>query len=76
MNAVFQMQATIRSLGALTMKEADHKSFIKAHTDGKLVKPEDAGYVIAELATRAPKSLSGQFVSWDSADCADFRRKD
>lgn len=57
------------------MKDADHKGFIKVHTDGKLVKPEDVGHVIAELALRAPKSLSGQFVSWDSADCADYRRK-
>lgn len=69
------MQATIRSLGGSTMKDADHKGFIKVHTDGKLVKPEDVGHVIAELALRAPKSLSGQFVSWDSADCADYRRK-
>lgn len=56
------------------MKDEDHKIFIKAHADGKLVKPEDAGHVIAALSLRAPKSLSGQFVSWDSDDCKDFRR--
>lgn len=56
------------------MKEADYNKFIKAHADGKLVRPEDAGHVIAALSVRAPKSLSGQFVSWDSAEYKDFRR--
>ncbi|KAF7965686.1 hypothetical protein HWV62_42235 [Athelia sp. TMB] len=70
------MQATIRLMGGATMKESDHRGFIKAHTDGTLVKPEDAGHVIAKLALHAPKILSGKFVSWDSEECADYRRKD
>lgn len=57
------------------MTEADNNKFLKAHADGKLVKPEDAGHVIAALVVRAPKKLSGQFVSWDSAECGDFRRE-
>lgn len=57
------------------MKDADYHGFVKAHADGKLVRPEDAGHVIAALSVRAQKSLSGQFVSWDSADCEDYRRK-
>lgn len=69
-----QMQETLRSTGALYMKETDLNRFTKAHADGKLVKPEDVGHVIAALSVEAPKSLSGQFVSWDSAECKDFRR--
>lgn len=58
------------------MTEKDHKKFTQAHADGKLVKPEDCGHVIAALAVKAPKGLSGQFVSWDSAECKDFRARE
>jgi hypothetical protein len=68
------MQAAVRNSGA-HMREKDMERFVKAHAEGKLVKPEDSGYVIATLAVKAPKSLSGQFVSWDGDDCAEFRRK-
>lgn len=69
------MQASVR--GATDyMESADQERFIKAHNEGKLVRPEDAGHVIAALAIKAPKALSGQFVSWDGQECADFRRKE
>ena len=58
------------------MKEKDHERFVQAHADGKLIKPEDCGHVIAALAVSAPKGLSGQFVSWDSAECNNFRARD
>ena len=50
--------------------------FVKLHETSSLVKPEDCGHVIASLALSAPKELSGKFVSWDSDECKDFRRKD
>jgi hypothetical protein len=68
------MQAALRE-NTHSMLPADAERFIQAHATGKLVKPEDAGHVIAALALRAPKALSGKFVSWDSDECADFRRK-
>ncbi|CAL1700765.1 unnamed protein product [Somion occarium] len=68
------MQAQIRESGAPHLTEQDFTKFSSAYAEGKLVKPEDSGYVIAALALRAPKSLSGQFVSWNSEDCKDFRR--
>jgi len=68
------MQEALRSTGAAHMKEQDHARFIEAYSSGKLVKPEDSGHVIAALAVKADKSLSGQFVSWDSEQCADYRR--
>lgn len=69
------MQEMLRSDGASQMKEQDYARFVDAHKNGKLVKPEDSGHVIAALAVKADKSLSGQFVSWDSEQCADYRRK-
>jgi len=47
----------------------------RAHADGTLVRPEDSGYVIAALAVRASKDLSGKFVSWDGEECKAFRRQ-
>jgi len=57
------------------MRPTDHKIFIDAFNDGTLVNPHDVGYVIAGLSLRAPLSLSGQFVSWDTESCREFRRK-
>ncbi|KAF8195813.1 hypothetical protein K438DRAFT_1906444 [Mycena galopus ATCC 62051] len=67
------MQAALRQGGAPHMKAQDHQMFVAAHTDGKLLKPEDPGHVIAALSCNAVKSMSGQFVSWDSQECADYR---
>ncbi|KAJ7094690.1 hypothetical protein B0H15DRAFT_776215 [Mycena belliarum] len=67
------MQATLRQTGATHMKAADHNKFIATHKEGALLKAEDPGHVIASLALHASKSLSGQFVSWDSEECAEHR---
>ena len=50
------------------------KKFTSAYEKGELVKPEDAGHVIAALSLKAPPSLSGQFVSWNGDECKEFRR--
>ena len=57
MHASLQTQATLRSTGATSMKEADYNKFVKAHADGKLIKAADAGYVIAALSVRDPNLL-------------------
>jgi NAD(P)-dependent dehydrogenase (short-subunit alcohol dehydrogenase family) len=67
------MQAALRQGGAPHMKAQEHQMFVAAHTDGKLLKAEDPGHVIAALASKAAQSMSGQFVSWDSQECADYR---
>jgi len=69
------MQESIRASGSAHLTERDHKIFTQAHADGKLVKPEDCGHVIAALSLQAPKSLSGKFVSWDSEDCKPYRKE-
>ena len=67
------MQANLRANGQANLSEQDHKVFIQAHADGRLVKPDDCGHVIAALSVQGPKSLTGQFVSWDSKECEPYR---
>ena len=50
------------------------QTFINAHAKGELVQPEDSGHVAAALALKAPKSLSGQFVSWNEDALKEYRR--
>ncbi|KAI0638152.1 short-chain dehydrogenase [Trametes polyzona] len=69
------MQALIRSRGPSTMEAGVLKKFADAYEQGQLVKPEDAGHVIAALSLKAPKSLSGQFVNWNGDECKEFRRQ-
>lgn len=68
------MQQLIRDDGTDHLTSKDYAKFTAAFSQGQLVKPEDCGHVIAALALKAPKSLSGQFISWDSAECKEFRR--
>lgn len=70
---VIKMQAQIRQLqGSDRMDPKDVSMFINTYDEGKLVDPMDAGHVLAALAVKAPKTLSGHFVSWDSEECSDF----
>lgn len=67
------MQEQIRSSGGSHMKAEEHARFTNLHKDGKLVKAELPGAVMANLALRGKKELSGEFVSWDEEKCADYR---
>ncbi|KAH8105882.1 short-chain dehydrogenase [Cristinia sonorae] len=68
------MQAVLRAEGAGTMADTVHQDFVQAHAEGKLVKPEDCGHVIASLALNATKDLTGEFVAWDSEPCKPYRK--
>ena len=67
------MQANLRAVGDAHMTEQRHNIFVQAHADGRLVKPDDCGHVIAALSVQATNLLSGQFVSWDSKECEPYR---
>ncbi|KAF7301734.1 Short-chain dehydrogenase/reductase family protein [Mycena indigotica] len=67
------MQVALRETGAPHMSAKDHEKFVSVHANGELLKAEDPARVIASLAISAPKSMSGQFVSWDADECALFR---
>ena len=68
------MQTQIRELGATAMSWKVYDYFMALQSNKKLIKPEVSGYVMAALALKAPKSMSGQFISYDSEDCAPFRK--
>ena len=74
MTVLFQMQTRLRSDGVVHMNEADLKIFVDAYEQGTLVRPDDVGFVIAALSLRAPQTLSGTFIRWDSPDCKQFHR--
>ena len=56
------MQEDIRNKHATIMDEKDSDRFITLHKEGKLVKPEQPGNVIARLVTTGSKELSGEIL--------------
>ena len=56
------MQGDIRNKYLNNMDEKDQAKFGNLKKDGLLLPPEKPGNVIAELAVRASKELSGQFL--------------
>ncbi|CAG9953249.1 unnamed protein product [Clonostachys rosea f. rosea IK726] len=67
------MQATIRDQGKASMYQAEHENFVAVFEAGGLLKPEQPGSVIAKLAVKPTKELSGRFLSWDSPELAAFQ---
>jgi hypothetical protein len=67
------MQTSIRTPGR-GMDASDFEMFIRAHEDGKLLKSETSGHVLAALTLRAAPSLHGSFINLDSEECAEYRK--
>lgn len=61
-----QMQREIREKHSLVMGD-HHGKFIKLNEDGKLLKPEQPGHVIAKLALEGGNEFSGQFLEYVSS---------
>jgi NAD(P)-dependent dehydrogenase (short-subunit alcohol dehydrogenase family) len=57
-----EMQREIREDHRENLDQDVYSRFSDAHKEGKLVKPEGPAQVMAELALRAPLSLSGKFI--------------
>ncbi|PCH00336.1 Short-chain dehydrogenase/reductase SDR [Penicillium occitanis (nom. inval.)] len=70
-----EMQREIREDHAKTgeLPPGALKRYEEAHRDGKLLKPEQPGNVMARLVLDAPKELSGRFISWNDKDLAAFQ---
>ncbi|KAI0034070.1 NAD-P-binding protein [Vararia minispora EC-137] len=68
------MQGDIRAGGSEHMDRPIYDSFVREHTEGKLLPPDVPGHVIAKLALYAPAELSGKFLSWDSEECRPFSK--
>ena len=60
-----EMQREIREQHNKTMSEKDVAKFAGLGKEGKLLRPEQPGHVIAKLAVGAEKDLSGKFLSWN-----------
>jgi hypothetical protein len=69
----WKMQSILRSEGGAEMDPRDHKKFKDVHASSELVRPEQAGHVIASLVVSASKALSGNFINWASDECKDHR---
>ena len=57
-----EMQQDIREKHSTFMDASDAKKFASLKSDGKLLKPEQPGHVIAKLSVDAPSELSGRFL--------------
>lgn len=57
------MQKQIREDGAYKAEMGEgHQRYVDLHNEGKLLKPEQPGRVIANLVINGKKELSGQFL--------------
>ena len=63
-----QMQTDIRGKYLQNMDDDDQVKFTRAHRDGKLLRPEKPGHVMARLAADPDlrgTGLSGAFLGWN-----------
>ncbi|KAJ4993038.1 oxidoreductase C30D10.05c [Stagonosporopsis vannaccii] len=68
-----EMQRAIREEHVKGMSAKDQEKFHGLHKEGKLVRPEQPGGVIANLAVRGKRELSGKFLSWDDESLKGYR---
>ncbi len=57
-----QMQKELRETHVSAMQDKDSAKFLSLHKEGRLLKPEKPGNVIAKLVLDGPKNLSGRFL--------------
>ncbi|KAK2873956.1 hypothetical protein FQN49_001959 [Arthroderma sp. PD_2] len=68
-----RMQHDLRSQYVTELGPKDSARFITAHEEGKLLKPEQPGTVIAKLILSAPEELSGKFLTWNEEALAKYQ---
>ncbi|KAJ6115248.1 Short-chain dehydrogenase/reductase SDR [Penicillium sp. IBT 16267x] len=68
-----EMQRELREVHGATLDAEMHSKFTGAHSNGKLVRPEQPGHVMAKLVLDAPKELTGLFLSWNDEELKDFQ---
>jgi NAD(P)-dependent dehydrogenase (short-subunit alcohol dehydrogenase family) len=59
-----EMQRALREDHATALDAEMHSKFTGVHKDGKLLKPEQPGHVMAKLVLDAPKEFTGRFYSY------------
>ncbi|GAB4572426.1 MAG: SDR family oxidoreductase [Anaerolineae bacterium] len=60
-----EMQARIREKGRDSMLPEQYEHFVRLFQTGDLMPPERPARAIVALALHAPRSINGEFVSWD-----------
>ncbi|QSS59752.1 short-chain dehydrogenase [Histoplasma capsulatum] len=68
-----KMQEELRAQHIDVLGPVQGKRFLDAHREGKLLKPEQPGHVIAKLVLDAPRDLSGKFLTWNCPELAAFQ---
>jgi NAD(P)-dependent dehydrogenase (short-subunit alcohol dehydrogenase family) len=58
-----EMQRELREDHASNLEPDVHAKFTNVHKEGKLLRPEQPGHVMAKLVLDAPSSLSGRFLT-------------
>ncbi|KAK2669795.1 Short-chain dehydrogenase/reductase SDR [Fusarium oxysporum f. sp. vasinfectum] len=67
------MSKRVRERYGPAMDAGDHQSLVALYETSQMVKPEQPGGVIAELALRAPATLRGKFLDWDDHILEEFK---
>ncbi|KAJ5770907.1 uncharacterized protein N7511_002958 [Penicillium nucicola] len=68
-----EMQRELREDHATNLDAEMHSKFTGVHKDGKLLKPEQPGHVMAKLVLDVPKDISGRFYSWNDKELEAFQ---
>ncbi|RFU27646.1 hypothetical protein B7463_g8696, partial [Scytalidium lignicola] len=68
-----EMQRELREVHNKVMEAEDAARFKNLHEEGKLLRPDQPGNVIARLVLDGDKKLSGKFLSWDSEELAAYQ---
>lgn len=59
-----EMQRQLREVHHTAMEKQDADRFFTLHKEGKILKPEQPGNVMARLVLDAPKEISGKFLTY------------
>lgn len=68
-----EMQRELREDHITNLEPDVYGKFSTVYKEGKLLKPEQPGHVIAKLVLDAPHALSGRFLSWNDKDLEAFQ---
>lgn len=61
-----QMQQDVKNIHTAKMSDKDAKKFHDLHREGKLLRPEQPGNIMARLAMDGPHELSGKYLRWST----------
>ncbi|EOD47450.1 Short-chain dehydrogenase [Neofusicoccum parvum] len=67
------MQDNIRATHHKNMDPKDAEKFLGLKPNGKLLRPDQPGNVMARLVLDAPKELNGRFLNWNDQELSVFQ---